>query len=344
MFLVRAAQRDDLPAIQRAAKHLDSVNLPNDATRLAEIIERSERSFGEKLEAPRREFLFVLVERDDKGGEHVVGSSMVFAAHGSRRAPHVYFDVLSEERYSETIDRHFNHTVLRIGYNYQGLTEVGGLVLLPAYRGRPERLGRLIAFVRFLYLGLHRAVFRDDVVAELMPPLEPDGTSLLWEALGRRFTGLGYQEADRLSRENKEFIRALFPQDPIYASLLPAPVQAVIGKVGPASRGVEKLLRGIGFAYAHRIDPFDGGPHFQARTDAIALVKATRRATVKKVGGGALRTPALVAAESAAPPYFCAAETAVKLTPDGVALAEETAATLGVKAGDVVGCLPLPRR
>jgi arginine N-succinyltransferase len=36
-------------------------------------------------------------------------------------------------------------------------------------------------------------VFRDRVLSELLPPLEADGTSKLWEALGRRFTGLTYQ-------------------------------------------------------------------------------------------------------------------------------------------------------
>ena len=162
-----------------------------------------------------------------EGHERAIGSSMVFAQHGSRRAPHIFFDVIDEERYSETLDRHFHHKMLRIGYNYDGLTEIGGLVLLPEFRGHPEQLGKALVHVRFLYIALHRAVFRDDIVSELMPPLEPDGTSLLWEALGRHFTGLSYQEADRLSRQNKEFIRTLFPQDPIYASLLPPAAQAL---------------------------------------------------------------------------------------------------------------------
>ena len=115
---------------------------------------------------------------------------MIFAQHGSRRAPHVFFDVLEEERYSDTLDRHFAHRVLRIGYNYKGLTEIGGLVLRPEFRRHPERLGRSLAYVRFLYLARHRTLFRDEVLSELMPPLEPDGTSLLWESLGRHFTGL----------------------------------------------------------------------------------------------------------------------------------------------------------
>jgi arginine N-succinyltransferase len=340
VFFIRAAEEADLPAVIAAAQHLDSVNLPNDPQRLAQMIELSVRSFAGKVAAAKRELLFVLCERDAGGADRVVGSSMIFAQHGSRQAPHVFFDALEEERYSETLDRHFRHTVLRIGYNYRGLTEVGGLVVLPSHRGHREQLGKLLAYVRFLYMALHREVFCDEVVSELMPPLESDGRSLLWEALGRNFTGLSYQEADRLSRENKEFIRTLFPQDPIYASLLPAAAQALIGQVGPSSKPVERLLRRIGFKYAQRIDPFDGGPHFQARTDEISLVKAARRLTVQPVEGAS--QDAFVAAESTSPPYFRAIRAAVRTTGDVVGLPEGAAALLGVSEGQMVGVTPVP--
>jgi arginine N-succinyltransferase len=350
VFLVRAAEEADLPAVLSAAEHLDSYNLPHDPRRLAEIIDRSVKSFAGQLESPRRELLFVLVERASEGGsttgDRVVGSSMIFAQHGTRLSPHTYFDVLEEERYSETLDRHFRHTVLRIGYNYRGLTEIGGLVLQPAYRGRPEQLGKLLAYVRFLYIALHREIFRDEVVSELMPPLEPDGRSLLWESLGRHFTGLSYQEADRISHENKEFIRTLFPQDPIYATLLPDSAQALIGQVGPSSRPVERLLRRIGFAFAHRIDPFDGGPHFHAATDEITLIKTTRRAAVRGIGVGSASDPpavdALVSAERAGPPFFRAVRAMVRPLGDAVILPAAAAAALEVAIGDPVAVAALP--
>src|SRR5215471_6128924 len=281
MFLLRDVSPADLPDLQEAAAHLDSVNLPDDREALAGIIDRSCRSFAGEMAPADRCFVFVLSDDGPGTGPgKVVGTSMIFAQHGSRRAPHVYFDVIEEERYSETLDKHFTHRLLRIGYNYKGLTEIGGLVLRPEYRHHPEQLGRLLSYIRFLHVGLNRALFRDEVVSELMPPLEPDGTSLLWEALGRKFTGLSYQEADRLSQQNKEFIRALFPQDPIYATLLPTAVQELIGQVGPETKGVERMLREIGFEYANRIDPFDGGPHFHARTDDITLVRQLGRARV----------------------------------------------------------------
>jgi arginine N-succinyltransferase len=347
MFLFRDIAPEDLDDLQRAAVHLDSVNLPDDRPALAAIIERSRASFAGEL--PVADRCFVFVAADVATGE-VVGTSMIFAQHGSRRAPHVFFDVLEEERYSETLDRHFAHQVLRIGYNYKGLTEVGGLVLRPEFRRHPERLGRALAFVRFVYLARHRHLFRDLVLSELMPPLQPDGTSLLWESLGRKFTGLDYQEADRLSQQNKEFIRTLFPQDPIYVSLLPAHVQALIGQVGPDTKGVERLLREIGFSYANRIDPFDGGPHFAAKTDDITVVRATRVAHVAEAGarseaaGSARR--GLVARERPTAPRFAAVQALVPPGPvaggELVELSDDARRALGVAPGDEVAVLPLP--
>jgi arginine N-succinyltransferase len=341
-FVLRDVAPGDLDDLVETAVHLDTVNLPNDRDALARIIDRSLESFSGRL--PKADRQFVFVARDEESGR-IVGTSMIFAQHGSRRAPHVYFDVIEEERYSETLDRHFSHRLLRIGYNYKGLTEIGGLVVRPEYRGHPQQLGRVLACVRFLYMGLERATFCDEVVSELMPPLEPDGTSLLWEALGRRFTGLTYQEADALSRQNKEFIRALFPQDPLYATLLPANVQALIGEVGPETRGVERILRAVGFEYAQRIDPFDGGPHFHARTDDITLVRATRRAPVA-VGPappGAPAEPLIVARRGTESPFFLAARVEAPSPANSATLRlpAEVAAALKLAPGDEAAYLSL---
>jgi arginine N-succinyltransferase len=285
----------------------------------------------------------VLCERQADGSERPVGSSMIFAQHGSRRAPHIYFDVIDEERYSETLDRHFHHKILRIGSSYEGLTEIGGLVLLPELRGHPEQLGKTLVNVRFLFIATNRKLFRDEMVSELLPPLEEDGTSVLWEALGRHFTGLDYREADRLSRENKEFIRTLFPQDPIYASLLPRAAQERIGVVGPKSKPVERMLVRAGFSYAQRIDPFDGGPHFQARTDDLLPVKATRRLVVQAVRALPADAPAALVAvqRPASSPAFLAVRTPALVQNDGVVLPPEAAALLGVAESAAVGVLPV---
>jgi arginine N-succinyltransferase len=122
--------------------------------------------------------------------------------------------------------------------------------------------------------------------------------------------------------------------------VLPAAAQALIGQVGKSSKPVERLLRRIGFKYAQRIDPFDGGPHFHARTDEISLVKAARRLAVRPVEGAS--QDAFVAAESAEPPYFRAVRAAVRTTGEVVGLPEAAAKLLGVTEGQMVGVTPVP--
>ena len=329
------------------AEHLDTVNLPADREQIEGILARSERSFSGEAAVVDREFLFVL---EDLKEQRIVGTSMIYAQHGTKRAPHIFFRVENDERYSVTLDRYMVHQTLRIGYNYNGPTEIGGLILLPQYRRNSEALGKALSYVRFLFIRMHRELFRDQVLSELLPPLEPDGTSQLWEHLGRRFTGLSYQEADHLSKDNKEFIHALFPDDPIHTELLPDNVRAIIGRVGPDTQPVEKMLRRIGFKYAEQIDPFDGGPHFCAPTDGISVVRDAKQAIARGIGEADGERPwAILAVEGpwserehagpprAVEPHFRATGARVIPLEDGaVGITAETRARLGVAEGQQV--------
>jgi arginine N-succinyltransferase len=172
------------------------------------------------------------------------------------------------------MDLLFKHQVLRLGFNYDGPTEVGGLIVDPEFRKTSFGLGRQLSYVRFLFIKMHRALFRDRLLAELLPPLSHLGESLLWEALGRRFTGLSYIEADHISRTNKEFIKTLFPDGRIYTTLFEPAVREVIGAVGKPSQSACRMLTEIGFEYQKRVDPFDGGPHYEARTDDVLPVRS----------------------------------------------------------------------
>ncbi len=345
-YEIRAATRADKDEILELARFLDSVNLPNHEGTIKEILEQSEQSFSGEIGDPRRRnYVFVLRDIEKK---RAVGTSMIIAQLGRKDAPYIYFDVRVEERYSATLDKHFEHPVLSIGYSFAGPTEIGGLVVHPEVRRSPERLGMLISYVRFLWISLHREDFQDRVLAELLPPLEPDGTSHLWEAVGRRFTGLEYREADRLSKRNKEFIRGLFPDGDIYVSLLSPEARAVVGKVGPQTRGVEKLLRRIGFRYWDRVDPFDGGPHFVAATDEIQLVTRTKIASSHRVldDPAAFKNAprALIAREYERFPYFHAVPSpflSSSEAPEAILLPASVAHHLAIAPTDPVVLLPL---
>src|SRR5262249_35567690 len=157
-FEIRAALPGDEDQLLDVARYLNSVNLPDDRPSIHEIVEQSHRSFSGAIADPRlRQYVFVLV---DRAKQRIVGTSMIFAQLGRRGVPYIFFDVLDEEKYSATIDKHFHHTVLRIGYSYNGPTEVGGLILRPEYRLSPARLGTFISYVRFLYLAAHPNLFQ----------------------------------------------------------------------------------------------------------------------------------------------------------------------------------------
>jgi arginine N-succinyltransferase len=315
-YEIRAALLADEAELHALAHYLNTVNLPDDRAAIRDILELSQHSFDGSISDPSaREFVFVL--RDLKRN-HAVATSMIIAQLGRRGSPYIYLDVDREEKYSATLDKHFVHPVLSVRYSYNGPTEIGGLVVHPNYRSGPDKLGTMISFVRFLFIAIHRQDFREEVLAELLPPLEPDGTSHLWEALGRHFTGLSYLEADKLSKRNKEFIRGLFPQGEIYATLLSPKAQEVIGAVGEQTRGVEKMLQRVGFRYAERIDPFDGGPHFVARTDEVSLIRAAHPAELVVTDENRATTHVLVGKTLSRPPYFTAIPTLAAPVREGV--------------------------
>ena len=111
------------------------------------------------------------------------------------------------------------------------------------------------------------------------------------------------------------------------------------------TRGVEKMLRRIGFRYAERVDPFDGGPHFTAPTDEVSLVQ---RAHAAKVAQGRPRTSivknrSLVAVESKEPPFFRCVLAACAPTPTtrGDRSAKTRPRTSASTSGDEVWVLPM---
>lgn len=336
-FEIRAALPADLPELVRLARHMDTVNLPNDERALAKVLEQSEASFRGEVPKEKRRYVFALCER---GSGTLVGTSTLVGKLGTREAPYIYLTVSKEEKYSSDLELHFGHQTLQIGFSYDGPTELAGLVVDPAYRQRPGKLGLCVSYVRFLWVAALPHLFEQQLLAELLPPLEPDGTSHLWDAFGRRFTGMTYRQADRLSHENKDFIRDLFPSGVVYASLLSAEAQAVIGKVGHQTKGVEKMLSRVGFRYAHRVDPFDGGPHFVARSDEVSVIRRYQQLPASLATDEAASL-GLVATVGTAPPY-CRAVSCPVVWGTTLGLPSRAFDALSLREGDLVHAVPVP--
>lgn len=276
-FIVRAVSREDLLQLTDLAKQFNLLNLPGDRKVLTEKIARSEASFAGELTKDKAEYIFVVEDTEEN---LVVGSSLIIAKHGSEMAPHCYFKILKRDHFSKDLGVGFIHQVLRFQLDTDGPTEIGGLLVDKSYRRRPERLGKQISLSRFVFMGMHPDKFEDRVLCELTPPLTDEGRSEFWEALGRRFTGLPYQEADLLSQTNKEFIESLFPEEDIYLSLLDSKARLVLGRVGEATKPAQHLLESIGFTYLEEVDPFDGGPHYGNAINDILPIKEGKKLRV----------------------------------------------------------------
>lgn len=290
-FIVRAANRDDVVQLTDLAKQFNLLNLPGDKKVIAEKVNRSELSFAGELPKEKSEYLFVLEDTEE---QQVVGSSLILAKHGSDEVPHCYFKILKRDHFSKDLGIGFIHQVLRFQLDNDGPTEIGGLLVDKTYRRRPERLGKQISLSRFLFMGLHPERFEKRVLCELTPPLTDEGRSEFWEALGRRFTGLPYQEADALSQTNKEFIESLFPEEDIYLSLLDSKARLVLGRVGEATKPAQHLLESIGFEYLEEVDPFDGGPHYGCKVENILPIKQGKKLRVGEISDATFKTQGLI--------------------------------------------------
>ncbi len=308
MYLIRRAKPDDVPTLLKLAKMVHFINLPADKDIIGEKIARSRRCFLRAAEmaagaippagadAAERNgsasssgsphglaalihqsdlFMFVLEDLSTGG---VLGTSQIISRMGGPGHPNLSLQLSKREFFSETLKQGGTHITAKLYLDESGPTEIGGLILQPNLRGHPEKLGRFISLVRFQFVALHRHLFADRIVAEMMGPVSADGYSVFWEYLGRRFINLTYEEADRFCQHSKEFMINLLPRDEIYLTLLPPEARSVVGQVGPETLPARRMLEKLGFEYRDLIDPFDAGPNLEARTDDITIVRDTRRA------------------------------------------------------------------
>ena len=279
-YLIRSARTSDLKQLNELAKQFTLLNLPADKKVIGQKVEKSQASFAGKLGISEADYMFVVEDLEDK---ILAGSSQLLGKKGTEDKPAFSFQMLKQERFSKDLGVGFIHQILRLKVETDGSAEVGGLVVDRAYRRIPEKLGRQISLVRFFYVAMNREKFGLQIHAEMAPPLTEEGRSEFWEALGRRFTGMPYAEADSLSQQNKGFIQDLFPEEDIYMALLDSRARLVVGRVAEETQAAEHMLKGLGFQATDEVDPFDGGPHLAAKIDEIPLVKDTIKC---KIGSG----------------------------------------------------------
>jgi arginine N-succinyltransferase len=338
-FLIRQAGPRDHRQILYLARELDSINLPTDSAELADALDRSAKSFAGKIR--RHAHTLYIFCAEDLKKDRIVAASMIIGKHGTPDSPHYYFEMDTDERYSQSLRRMFRHPFLRLRYSMDGPSELGGLIVDAALRGHPERIGKQVSWVRFLYIARHRARFEPKLIAEMLAPATPNHGNRFWDYYGGLVTGLSYRDADVLSTHDKEFIRALFPDSPLYTFLLPADVQQALGQVAESSRGAVHLLEQAGMKFLHHIDPFDAGPYYGAHIEELVPVKEFR--TLRAAAGepdAALARLYLVAHDGAK--GFRAMQANAIVEERHMVVSEDVLRALSVREGDQLDAVSLP--
>ena len=284
-YRIRAAGPDDFRAFYDLAKLTGGgfTNLPAEKATLEAKLDRSEAGFSRVGENPSDD-LYVFMLEDYRTGA-IRGTCQIFGAVGTDRPFYSYL-ISTLAQKSEELGRIFRNQTLNLTTDLEGFSEVGGLFLHP--QERAGGLGMLLARSRYLFIKQHRPRFGDSVLAELRGVMDQAGHSPFWDALGGRFFGMTFPEADEFNAvHGTQFIADLFPKSPIYVSMLPESAKAVIGQPHPTGRAALKMLENENFDWDGYIDIFDGGPTVTARTDKIkTLVEAEWLRVAGTNGGG----------------------------------------------------------
>ncbi len=316
MFLIRQSKPKDVSTLLKLARMVYFINLPPTESIIADKITVSTRAFikagggtsgdGSKAanapEPPAKParrgkkgivglaendselFMFSIEEHDPVAGAGggVIGTSQIRAHMGGPGNPNWRMAVREKKFFAPELGQGTTHTVAQLDGDETGPSEIGGLILQPSHRGHRLRPGRFLSFVRFHFIGLYRSIFADTILAEMMGPVTSEGDSPFWDAFGRKFIPVKFAEADRFCQHNRKFIAELLPKEEIYITLLPLEIQNVVATVSRETIPARRLLESLGFKYRNFIDPFDAGPHLDAPTDSIELVKSTRRLRLAK--------------------------------------------------------------
>jgi arginine N-succinyltransferase len=249
---------------------------------LSSRLNKSVRSFaGPDAITPNHIYLLILEDADK---DEVVGISAVKAQIGIQD-PFFNFRVLKVAQKSSVTGSRFDMEVLVLVNEYAGATEVGSLFVKSGCRGTGA--GRLISQARYMLIASAPQRFGNQVISELRGHVSETGESPFWDAIGRKFFRMDFQEADQISAEkDNQFILDLMPKHPIYVALLPDTAREVIGKTHPAGIGARRYLEAEGFRYDGSIDIFDAGPSLKVPRGELRTLKDSRLEPVFVVDDG----------------------------------------------------------
>lgn len=280
MLILRPARLSDLPGVEAIAlaSAVGITSLPPDRDKLYEKIRASTQSFAAEVDVNGEEIYFFVLE-DSASGE-IVGTSGIVASAGFHDRFYSYRNEIIVHASQELKVSNKIHA-LHLCHDLTGTSLLTSFYIDPKYND--TKWPQLLSRARLLFMAENPHRFADRLAAENPGLCDDDGNAPFWNAVGRRFFGMEYPQAEQLSGgRSKTFIAELMPQYPIYVPLLPPDAQRAIGQLHPVAQLPFSMLLEEGFEADTYIDIFDGGPTVEARLSTLRSIQENRRLRVNR--------------------------------------------------------------
>ncbi len=338
MMIVRPVCTNDLADLYALSFKTGAglTTFPSDKVALKNKIDASLKAFsGVPDLREKRDYLLVM---EDTSSGKVVGTSGISTGVGLDK-PFYTYRILHITQECRELKKRVDTKLLQMANDYVGASEVMTLFLDPDYRTGYN--GKLLSKARYMLIAAHENRFADIIISEVRGWVDENNRSPFWQAIGKPFFQMEFDEADRVSGAgNSQFISDLMPRFPIYTTLLPKDAQEVIGKPHDMARGAIKLLELEGFRKVGSVDIFDGGPTFMAHRNLIWTVSHCKKGKIAGVvDGSSAKSLTLVANPNIE--NFKVALTNVVETESGDWLPAHAAKELDIQAGDTIVFAPL---
>lgn len=270
MLVIRPIRNKDLDALYGMAEEagVGVTSLPANRDLLARRIALAEDAIEQRVAPEHARYLFAMEDLDTGRCAGVCG---IDARVGLDDVWYNY-RVSTMVNASSELGIHVQTPTLFLTNDMTNCSELCSLYLAEPYRQGGN--GLFLSRCRSLFLADFQEFFSDKIFAEMRGYSDEEGRSPFWEALGRRFFSMEFQDADYLTGlGNKSFIAELMPKNPIYLPLLPKAAREVIGKVHDNTRPALHMLEEEGFNFNGLVDIFDGGPVLEAFIRNIRAVR-----------------------------------------------------------------------
>ncbi|MPV86770.1 arginine N-succinyltransferase [Ostreibacterium oceani] len=348
MLFLRPVELEDLDALLEMSIEVGSgmTSMPNDEGTWLSRVTNSKDTFAGLIDANKSEGVYFLVA-EDSDTQTVVGTTAIYVGIGTRTPFYSYKSTLIVQ-YSDVLKKTIENRVLHLVNDFTRAAELGSLFLRKPYRH--SGYGQFMSRSRYLMLADFPDQFDESVMAELRGWQNAEGHSPFWQALGKKFFDLPFENADYISAtKGTQFIQELMPKYPVYVDLLPEEAQACIGKPHDISAKAIHMLEKEGFYYDGYVDLFDGGPTVHCRKSLIRSVRETTVKTVSILTATSAKTELhdpnqryMISNRNIA--HYRITIAPANVLDNTLEITAECAAVLGVTAGDSVSLIAMEEK